>query len=240
MKEATKLPELPRLQKGQGTLIYTHGNKILYRKAIPVDGGYKRLAVTGNNIRECFDTMRRKEDDLRAGMKSAGSESLAMAIDRWLDLYKQPEVKPSSYDRLRITYKAQITKMTIADKPWKLITADELQAAVNALVQDGYAWSTVKKAYDMLNAFYTFQTRRGLPAAQPNGHLLYAAAGKYAQTGQRNRLYDGTANQGVLRGSLILCRGQHPAKVPLWSGVRLSYLYGSAYRGTVRPAMEGF
>lgn len=35
MKEATKLPELPRLPKGQGTLIYTHGNKILYRKAIP-------------------------------------------------------------------------------------------------------------------------------------------------------------------------------------------------------------
>ena len=29
MKEATKLPELPRLPKGQGTLIYTHGNKIL-------------------------------------------------------------------------------------------------------------------------------------------------------------------------------------------------------------------
>ena len=167
MKEATKLPELPRLPKGQGTLIYTHGNKILYRKAIPVDGGYKRLAVTGNNIRECFDTMRRKEDDLRAGMKSAGSESLAMAIDRWLDLYKQPEVKPSSYDRLRITYKAQITKMTIADKPWKLITADELQAAVNALVQDGYAWSTVKKAYDMLNAFYTFQTRRGYLPRSP-------------------------------------------------------------------------
>lgn len=167
MKEATKLPELPRLPKGQGTLIYTHGNKILYRKAIPVDGGYKRLAVTGNNIRECFDTMRRKEDDLRAGMKSAGSESLAMAIDRWLDLYKQPEVKPSSYDRLRITYKAQITKMTIADKPWKLITADELQAAVNALVQGGYAWSTVKKAYDMLNAFYTFQTRRGYLPRSP-------------------------------------------------------------------------
>lgn len=167
MKEATKLPELPRLPKGQGTLIYTHGNKILYRKAIPVDGGYKRLAVTGNNIRECFDTMRRKEDDLRAGMKSAGSESLAMAIDRWLDLYKQPEVKPSSYDRLRITYKAQITKMTIADKPWKLITADELQVAVNALVQDGYAWSTVKKAYDMLNAFYTFQTRRGYLPRSP-------------------------------------------------------------------------
>lgn len=167
MKETTKLPELPRLPKGQGTLIYTHGNKILYRKAIPVDGGYKRLAVTGNNIKECFDTMRRKEDDLRAGLKSAGSESLAAAIDRWLDLYKQPEVKPSSYDRLRITYKAQITKMTIADKPWKLITAEDLQVAVNALVQDGYAWSTVKKAYDMLNAFYTFQTRRGYLPRSP-------------------------------------------------------------------------
>lgn len=161
MERTNKLPELPKLPKGEGTLRYAHGNKILHRKAIPVDNGYKRLAVTGNNIKECFDTMRRKEEDLRAGLKSAGSESLATAIDRWLDLYKQPEVKPSSYDRLRITYKAQITKMTIADKPWKLITAENLQAAINALVQDGYAWSTVKKAYDMLNAFYTFQTKRG-------------------------------------------------------------------------------
>lgn len=167
MEKANKLPELPKLPKGEGTLRYAHGNKILYRKAILVDNGYKRLAVTGNNIKECFDTMRRKEEELRAGLKSVGSESLTTAIDRWLDLYKQPEVKPSSYDRLRITYKAQITQMTIADKPWKLITAEDLQGAVNALVQDGYAWSTVKKAYDMLNAFYTFQTQRGYLPRSP-------------------------------------------------------------------------
>ena len=39
MKEANKLPELPRLPKGQGTLIYTHGNKILYQVVDLVLGG---------------------------------------------------------------------------------------------------------------------------------------------------------------------------------------------------------
>lgn len=33
--------QLPKLPKGDGTLIYTHGGKILYRKSIPVDGDYK-------------------------------------------------------------------------------------------------------------------------------------------------------------------------------------------------------
>ena len=39
--------QLPKLPKGDGTLIYTHGGKILYRKSVPVDDGYKRLSVTG-------------------------------------------------------------------------------------------------------------------------------------------------------------------------------------------------
>ena len=44
--------QLPKLPKGDGTLIYTHGGKILYRKSLPVDGDYKRLAVTGRTLKE--------------------------------------------------------------------------------------------------------------------------------------------------------------------------------------------
>ena len=97
MKSESRQPELPKLPHGDGVLVYTSNGKILYRKSIPVDGGYKRLSVTGHTLKECFDAMQRKEAEIRAGLQSAGNQPLAVAIDEWLRLYKQPEVKPSSY-----------------------------------------------------------------------------------------------------------------------------------------------
>lgn len=160
MKSESRQPELPKLPHGDGVLVYTSNGKILYRKSIPVDGDYRRLAVTGRTLKECFDAMQKKEAEIQAGLQSASNQPLAVAIDEWLRLYKQPEVKPSSYGRLCITFDSQIKRMAIAGKPWKKIKTDDLQQAINALIPCGYSWSTIKKAYDMLNAFYTFQTRR--------------------------------------------------------------------------------
>ena len=167
MKSESRQAELPKLPHGDGVLVYTSNGKILYRKSIPVDGDYKRLAVTGRTLKECFDAMQKKEAEIQAGLQSASNEPLAVAIDEWLRLYKQPEVKPSSYGRLCITFDSQIKRMAIADRPWKKIKTEELQQAVNALIPCGYSWSTIKKAYDMLNAFYTFQTRRGYLTHNP-------------------------------------------------------------------------
>ena len=118
-----------------------------------------------NNL--CCDAMRRKESEIRAELKTVGNETLCTAMLNWLELCKQHEVKLSSYDRLCITFNSQVKKMTIADRPWKKIKTDDLQQAVNALIPCGYSWSTIKKAYDMLNAFYTFQTRRGYLTRNP-------------------------------------------------------------------------
>lgn len=159
--------ELPKLPKGDGTLRYAHGGKILYRKSIPMNDGYKRLAVTGATLKDCFDAMQRKEAEVRAGLKTTTSETLTVAMQNWLEVYKQPEVKPSSYDRLHITFTSQIQQMDIAGRVWKKIETDDLQQAVNALVEKNYSWSTIKKAYDMLNAFYKFQTQRGCLLRNP-------------------------------------------------------------------------
>lgn len=167
MKSGNVQQELPKLPHGDGVLAYTENGKILYRKSIPVDDGYKRLSVTGYTLKECFDAMQRKEAEVKTGLQSASNKPLAVAIDEWLKLYKQPEVKPSSYGRLCITFDSQIKRMNIAGKPWKKIKTDDLQQAINALIPCGYSWSTIKKAYDMLNAFYTFQTRRGYLTRNP-------------------------------------------------------------------------
>ena len=159
--------ELPKLPKGDGTLRYAHGGKILYRKSIPMNDGYKRLAVTGATLKDCFNAMQRKEAEVRAGLKTTTNETLTVAMQNWLEVYKQPEVKPSSYDRLHITFTSQIQQMDIAGRVWKKIETDDLQQAVNALVEKNYSWSTIKKAYDMLNAFYKFQTQRGCLLRNP-------------------------------------------------------------------------
>ena len=159
--------ELPKLPKGDGTLRYAHGGKILYRKSIPMNDGYKRLAVTGATLKDCFNAMQRKEAEVRAGLKTTTSETLTVAMQNWLEVYKQPEVKPSSYDRLHITFTSQIQQMDIAGRVWKKIETDDLQQAVNALVEKNYSWSTIKNAYDMLNAFYKFQTQRGCLLRNP-------------------------------------------------------------------------
>ena len=52
MKSESRQPELPKLPHGDGVLVYTSNGKILYRKSIPVDGDYRRLAVTGRTLKE--------------------------------------------------------------------------------------------------------------------------------------------------------------------------------------------
>lgn len=138
MKSESRQPELPKLPHGDGVLGYTSNGKILYRKSIPVDGDYRRLAVTGRTLKECFDAMQKKEAEIQAGLQSASNQPLVVAIDEWLRLYKQPEVKPSSYGRLCITFDSQIKRMSIAGKPWKKIKTDDLQQAINALIPCGY------------------------------------------------------------------------------------------------------
>ena len=51
MKSESRQPELPKLPHGDGVLVYTSNGKILYRKSIPVDGDYRRLAVTGYTLK---------------------------------------------------------------------------------------------------------------------------------------------------------------------------------------------
>lgn len=80
MEKVGDKQELPKLPKGVGTLRYAHGGKILYRKSIPVDNGYKRLSVTGCTLKECFDAMRRKESEIRAELKTVGNETLCTAM----------------------------------------------------------------------------------------------------------------------------------------------------------------
>lgn len=67
--------QLPKLPKGDGTLIYTHGGKILYRKSIPVDGDYKLRREHHGIAQEPFctflDKLHRRQKEPPQSLKTA-------------------------------------------------------------------------------------------------------------------------------------------------------------------------
>lgn len=69
----------------------------------------------------------------------------------WLHTYKRGTIKDSSYDRLENTAKHQVIP-SIGDIQLQALTSDDIQNMIMDLKRAGKSYSTVKKAYDCLNA----------------------------------------------------------------------------------------
>ncbi len=72
-------------------------------------------------------------------------------MTNWLVTYKQPTLKPTSYDRLELTLQKHIFpylgKLQMGD-----LTADQIQRHLNSLNDMGLSFSTVKKVRDAFSA----------------------------------------------------------------------------------------
>lgn len=88
-------------------------------------------------------------------------ESLLVSVRNWLEDYKANSVKPSTYDRLYVTYET-MCKYDIADIPVVDLTTSDLQQYLNELVQKGYALSTIKKQYHLLSEYLDFAIMSGV------------------------------------------------------------------------------
>lgn len=77
---------------------------------------------------------------------------LHICIRRWLERDKRNSVKPTTFDRLLTSYhnflKYPIAFMDILD-----LRKDDLQDFVNAMVEDGYSLSTIRKQYHLVSAY---------------------------------------------------------------------------------------
>ena len=72
-------------------------------------------------------------------------------IENWLHTYKKGTLKPSSYDRLENTINHQVIPL-IGDIQLQALTSDDIQRMITSLQADGKSYSTIKKAYDCVNA----------------------------------------------------------------------------------------
>ena len=77
----------------------------------------------------------------------------------WLNDVKYNELKPSAFDRLEQTCKYQVFPF-IGSLQMGMVTADDVQSVINQLTDKGYSYSTIKKAYNAINACFTFAYER--------------------------------------------------------------------------------
>ena len=75
------------------------------------------------------------------------------SIQNWLEITKFPTVEQTTYDRLECTAKNQVYPL-LGDKIVGDITATDIKNRLNTLMNKGLAYSTVKKAYVLLNEYF--------------------------------------------------------------------------------------
>ena len=80
-------------------------------------------------------------------------ESVKEFLTMWFTAVKVLDLKPKSYDRLEQTINNQVIPY-IGDKQIHDLKSDEIQEMISKLVAEGKSYSSIKKAYEALNAAF--------------------------------------------------------------------------------------
>lgn len=93
---------------------------------------------------------------------TASDESKAKLEDsmtHWLQVFKFPSVERGTYDRLECTARHQIYPL-IGHKVVGDITSADIKAVLNHWMNEGYAYTTVKKVYNILTDYFRYLTQQ--------------------------------------------------------------------------------
>ena len=88
-------------------------------------------------------------------------------MGRWLRVFKFPSVERGTYDRLECTAKHQIYPI-IGGKVVGDITSADIKALLNHWMNEGYAYTTVKKVYNILTDYFRYLIQQ-IHSEEPDG-----------------------------------------------------------------------
>ena len=123
-------------------------------------GQRKRKSFCGNSKQE----VKEKITEYIAAFNeqlTASDESKAKLEDsmsNWLRVFKFPSVERGTYDRLECTTKHQIYPL-IGSKVVGDVTSADIKAVLNHWMNEGYAYTTVKKVYNILTDYFRYLTQ---------------------------------------------------------------------------------
>ena len=109
------------------------------------------------------------------------------SMNRWLRVFKFPSVERGTYDRLECTAKHQIYPL-IGDKVVGDITSADIKAVLNYWMNEGYAYTTVKKVYNLLTDYFRYLSQQELIPRNPmTAAPMIKKANFLAAQGKENR-----------------------------------------------------
>lgn len=88
------------------------------------------------------------------------------SMNRWLRVFKFPSVERGTYDRLECTARHQIYPL-IGDKVVGNVTSADIKAVLNHWMSEGYAYTTVKKVYNILTDYFRHLSQQDLIPRNP-------------------------------------------------------------------------
>lgn len=86
-------------------------------------------------------------------------KKLTDSMGSWLRVFKFPSVERGTYDRLECTARHQIYPL-IGDKVLGDITSADIKAVLNHWMSEGYAYTTVKKVYNILTDYFRYLSQQ--------------------------------------------------------------------------------
>lgn len=143
-----------------------------YKKGVRYRRTYQgmTLSVTASTPEEAMMKMQEKINDTNVKLSLFDNKFMPLgdAILQYIETFKQRTVKATSYDRVEKTINNQIKNFPIGQKYIAAITSADIQKHINTLT-DKYAFSTVKKTYEILHQYFEFFYKR---SPQDNPMLL--------------------------------------------------------------------
>lgn len=110
------------------------------------------------------DFNRRKNDSVES------LKTLQESLQNWLQVFKFPAVERSTYDRAEATAKNQIYPI-LGKKVVGDITAADIKKLLNLGMNEGYAYTTVKKIYILLNEYFRYLYTQDIIVRNPMANV---------------------------------------------------------------------
>ena len=114
-------------------------------------------------------------------------KTLEDSMANWLKIFKFPAIERGSYDRLECTAKHQIYPI-LGDKVVGDVSSTDIRMLLNHWMNEGYAYTTVKKVYNLLTDYFRYLTQQELIQKNPmTAAPMIKKANFLAAQGKENR-----------------------------------------------------
>ena len=92
------------------------------------------------------------------------------SMQNWLQVFKFPSVEPTTYDRCECSAKNQVYPL-LGEKAVGDINSADIKNLLNYWMNKGYAYTTVKKAYVVLNEYFRYLYSEELISKNPMANV---------------------------------------------------------------------